>query len=242
MLRFIFAQNGRRAASACLTALLALTMAPARADEPLLVLEQKIPLGKVSGRIDHLAIDVDRQRLFVAELGNNSVGIVDLNAGRLVRNLDGIRKPHGVAYVKSTDTLYVSSAGDGSVQLFQGPDLVAAGRIELGDDADNIRVDETGNKVFVGYGSGALAVIDPARRARIADIPLPAHPEGFQLAQSGALIFINLPDVRQIAMVDTREAKVRVTWAINDRQQNFPMAIDEDRERVLVGFRSPATV
>src|SRR5947209_19833937 len=135
MLRFIFAQNGRRAASVCLTALLACTAAPGRADEPLLVLEQKIPLGKVSGRIDNLAIDLDRQRLFVAELGNSSVGIVDLHTGRLLRNLDGFSKPQGVAYVKSTDTLYVSNAGDGSVQLFQGPDLVPAGRIELGDDA-----------------------------------------------------------------------------------------------------------
>jgi hypothetical protein len=96
--------------------------------------------------------------------------------------------------------------------------------------------------VFVGYGRGALAVIDPARRAKIADIPLPAHPEGFQITNSGAQIFVNLPDVRQIAMVDTAEAKVKVTWAINDRQSNFAMAIDEDRERVLVAFRNPATI
>src|SRR5262245_8495752 len=33
----------------------------------------KIPLGDVSGRIDHLAIDLARRRLFVAELGNDTV-------------------------------------------------------------------------------------------------------------------------------------------------------------------------
>jgi hypothetical protein len=240
MLRFMLPEAGRRAASACLTILLAATAAPANADEPLLVLEQKIPLGKVNGRIDHLAIDLDRQRLFVAELGNNSVGIVDLHSGRLMRNLDGFRKPQGVAYVKSTDTLYVSNAGDGSVQLFQGPDLVPAGRIELGEDADNIRVDAKNDRIFVGYGSGALAVIDPLRRAKIANIPLPAHPEGFQLVESGAQIFVNLPDVRQIASVDTRQGAVRVTWAINGGEGNFPMAIDEGAQRVLVAFRRPA--
>src|SRR5947209_5919587 len=159
MLRFMLPERGRRAASACLPLLLAFTAAPAYADEPLLVLEQKIPLGKVGGRIDHLAVDIDRQRLFVAELGNNSVGIVDLHSGRLMRNLDGLKKPQGVAYVKSTDTLYVSNAGDGSVHLFQGPDLVPGGRIDLGDDADNIRVDAKNDRVFVGYGGGALAVI-----------------------------------------------------------------------------------
>jgi hypothetical protein len=215
--------------------------APATAEPPVpLVLEQKIPLGKVSGRIDHLALDLERHRLFVAELGNNSVGVVDLDAGRLVRNLSGFKRPQGVAYVKSTDTLYVSNAGDGSVQLFQGPDLVAAGRIDLGDDADNIRVDQNGNKVFVGYGGGALAIIDPSRRAKVADIALPAHPESFQLTGSGEQIFVNLPDVRQIAAVDINEGKVRVAWAINDARDNFPMAMDENRQRVLVMFRNPA--
>jgi hypothetical protein len=234
--------NARRAASIIGLALLsALAAAGADAGEPaLLVLEQKIPLGKVSGRIDHLAIDPERHRLFVAELGNNSVGVVDLDAGRLLRNLSGLKKPQGVAYVKSTDTLYVANAGDGSLQLFQGPDLIPAGRIELGDDADNIRVDQAGNKVFVGYGRGALAIIDPSRRAKVADVSLPAHPESFQLTASGEQIFVNLPEARQIAAVDTHEGEVRVAWAMNDAQDNFAMAIDENRQRVLVLFRNPA--
>ena len=47
-----------------------------------LILEAKIPLGDVSGRIDHLSIDVKRQRLLVAELGNDSLGVVDLARGK----------------------------------------------------------------------------------------------------------------------------------------------------------------
>src|ERR1700759_3983420 len=101
-----------------------LSAATAGAADPALVLEGKIPLGKVSGRIDHLAVDLERQRLFVAELGNNSVGVVDLKSGTVTRNLAGLKKPQGVAYVKSTDTLYVANGGDGAVELFQGPDLV----------------------------------------------------------------------------------------------------------------------
>jgi hypothetical protein len=242
MSRFILQRSARRAASVmCVAALAALAGTPAQAgDQPLLVLEQKIPLGRVSGRIDHLSVDVGRQRLFVAELGNNSVAVVDLRAGSLMRTLGGLKKPQGVTHVKSTDTLYVANAGDGSVQLFQGPDLVAAGRIELGEDADNIRVDENSGKVFIGYGRGALTIIDSSRRAKVADIPLPAHPESFQLTASGEQIFINLPEARQIAAVDTHEGKVRVAWAMNDAQDNFAMALDENRQRVLVMFRNPA--
>jgi YVTN family beta-propeller protein len=108
----------------------------------------------VSGRIDHFAIDLERRRLFVAELGNNSVGVIDLNKGEVIRNVTGLKEPQGVAYVKSTDTLFVANAGDGSVRLFKGAEL--AGRMELGEGADNIRVDNNDSKVFIGYGAGAV--------------------------------------------------------------------------------------
>src|SRR5471032_1018160 len=83
------------------------------ADLPPLVLEAKIALGNVSGRIDHLAVDLGRQRLFVAELGNNSVGVVDLKERKLLRRLTELKEPQGMGYVASTDTLYVANAGDG---------------------------------------------------------------------------------------------------------------------------------
>ena len=127
-----------------------------------LVLEAKIPLGQVSGRIDHLGIDLKRQRLFVAELGNNSLGVVDLAAGKVLRTITGLSEPQGVAYVPFADSVFVANAGDGSVHVLRGDDLAPIGRIELGEDADNVRVDAQRNRVLVGYGNGALAVIDPA--------------------------------------------------------------------------------
>src|SRR6267378_5319717 len=117
-----------------------------------LVLEAKIPLGEVSGRIDHLAIDVKRQRLFVAELGNDTLGVVDLAAGKVPRPVGSLKEPQGVAYVDFADSIYVANAGDGSVRVLRGDDLAPIGRIELGDDADNVRVNAPRNRVLVGYG------------------------------------------------------------------------------------------
>jgi hypothetical protein len=104
-----------------------------------LILEAKIPLGQVSGRIDHLGIDVKRQRLLVAELGNNSLGVVDLAAGKVMRRIADLSE--GVAYVPFSDSVFVANARDGSVRVLRAEDLAPIGRIELGDDADNVRVD-----------------------------------------------------------------------------------------------------
>src|SRR5437660_906487 len=209
------------------------------AEAAALQLDAKIPLGNVSGRIDHMAVDLARQRLFVAELGNNSIGIVDLKARRLIRNIDGLKEPQGVAYVPSTDTLYVASAGDGSVRLFTGPDHAVAGQLDLQDDADNIRVDSAANRLFVGYGSGGLAVIDIATSRKVADIPLSVHPEGFQLDPGGPNIFVNVPKAQGIAVVDRQSGKQTASWPMTIAGGNFPMALDKEAGHVLTAFRTP---
>jgi YVTN family beta-propeller protein len=203
-----------------------------------LVLESKIPLGEVNGRIDHLGIDLKRQRLFVAELGNNSVGVVDLADGRVLRTIPGMSEPQGVAYVPFADSVYAANGGDGSVRVLRGDDLAPIARIELGSDADNVRVDGQRNRVLVGYGKGALAVIDPAARTKAADIPLKAHPEGFQIDETGTRAFVNVPDAREIQVVELAAATNR-SLPMRGAGANFPMAIDGEAHRILVVFRSP---
>ena len=214
--------------------------ATTQGESPALKLEAKIPIGNVSGRIDHMAIDVARQRLFVAELGNNTVGVVDLNSRSVIRTLDGLKEPQGVAYLPSADNLYVANGGDGSVRLFRGPDYKASGQIDLGDDADNIRLDIPANRIVVGYGSGGLAVIDATSSRRIADIPLSVHPEGFQLDAGSNRILVNLPRAQAIAVVDGQLSKQIATWPTKIAGGNFPMALDQGARHALVAFRSPA--
>ena len=211
--------------------------AVAQTAESPLVLETKIPLGDVSGRIDHLGIDVQRRRLFVAELGNDSLGVVDLASGK-VRSITGFSEPQGVAYVASADSVYVANGGDGSVRVLRGDNLAPIGHIELGDDADNVRVDASRNRVLVGYGNGAIAVIDPATRTKIADIRLKGHPESFRLDPTGARIFVNVPDARAIEVADLAAGTSR-SLPTPGAGSNFPMAIDRDAHRVLAVFRSP---
>jgi YVTN family beta-propeller protein len=203
-------------------------------------LETKIPLGDVRGQIDHMAIDLTRQRLFVAELGNDSVGIVDLANRKVIGRIPGLKEPQGVGYEPSTDMLYVANAGDGSVRLFDGNDYKPVGRIELGSDADNIRIDGASHRVFIGYGSGALAIIDPTTRSKVGDIPLKAHPEAFQIDPDSSQIFVNVPEDHGIAVVDRSSQKQTGKWPTPDRGANFPMALNPVHREVLVIFRAPA--
>jgi DNA-binding beta-propeller fold protein YncE len=128
--------TSRRGFSAVLLAALGtISFAKAAAGEgaevPPLKLEAKIPLVDIRGRIDHMAVDLARQRLFVAALGQDSLAVVDLQAQRLDRIIPDLREPQGVGFDPATDTLYVASAGDGSVRLFKGSDLSPGGGSSL---------------------------------------------------------------------------------------------------------------
>jgi YVTN family beta-propeller protein len=197
-------------------------------------------LGDVSGRIDHLAVDLQGRRLFVAELGNDTVGVIDLEQHRVLQRISGLREPQGVAYVPASATLVIANAKDGAVNFFSGSPLAPVGRVKLKDDADNIRVLPDGRGVAVGYGSGGLAIIDAAERALRSDVPLAEHPEGFQIDPKTNRVFVNVPDAREIAVVDLTQSRQVASWKVATARSNFPLAWLPGHGEVAAVFRSPA--
>jgi len=228
--------------SAGIVAAFACTAAFAAQESPL-VEESTITLANVSGRIDHLAVDLARKHLFVAELGNNTVEAIDLTAQKIIHRIAGLDEPQGVAYLPQPDLIVVANGGDGAVRFYSGADFSPRGVVALGSDADNVRVDPRNGHVIVGYGSGnrgGLAVIDPIKPAKLADIPLPGHPESFRISLSAGRIFVNVPSARQIISVDLAGAKPVANWKQAGLQANFPLFLDEADHAVIVVFRSPA--
>lgn len=223
---------------------LGLPMASAGATEAKarLILERSIPLENVSGRIDHMAVDSAGKRLFIAELGNNSVDVIDLQRGKVVGRINGLKEPQGVVYIPDQDLIIVTSAKDGSVRFFRAANLSPLGPIRLGDDADNIRIDATTGHVLVGYGSGALAVIDATRQTQIADIKLAGHPESFQIDPNTNRAFVNVPDDNKIVVIDLQSRKQSAAWKAPSLRSNFPMALADAGGPLAVVFRSPAAL
>ncbi len=207
---------------------------------PPLVLEATILLPHTGGRIDHMAVDLRRGRLFVAELGNGTLDVIDIAGRRVVQRVSGFKDPQGVGYSPAADVISVASAGDGSVRLFRGEDLSPTGVIELGDDADNVRVDSRSGQVFVGYGKGGLAVVDPVSRSVVSRTKLPAHPEGFELDPAGHRAYVNVPDAHEIAVVDLEAGRQTATWQVPGLRASYPMALDENQGLLATAFWDPA--
>jgi DNA-binding beta-propeller fold protein YncE len=213
-------------------------LASAQAAQPLRS-EKSIEMPDVQGRIDHLSVDVKGHRLFVSALGNNTLEVLDVSAGKRVKTIGQLKEPQGVLYVPETDRIYVANGDDGTVRIFDGSSYTLLKTLNYGDDADNVRYDVGRKRIYVGYGSGGLGEMDGAGN-KVADIKLDAHPESFQLETNSPRIYVNLPNSRKIAVVDREKHAVVATWKTGLAFENYPMALDESDHRLFVVTRMPA--
>jgi DNA-binding beta-propeller fold protein YncE len=198
-----------------------------------------IEMPAVKGRIDHFGIDAKGKRLFVAALGNDTLEVIDLGAGRRERSLRGFGEPQDVLHVPETNRVFVANGSANRLDVLEGTSLAVVKRIDGLEDADNLRYDAVGRKVYVGYGKGELRALDPETGESAGDIRLPGHPESFQLERRGARIFVNVPTAHRVAVVDRAKHTLVAAWEVRGAAANFPMALDEAGHRLFVGARIP---
>jgi DNA-binding beta-propeller fold protein YncE len=212
------------------------------AEKPTLELVQTIPLKGPPGRLDHLALNAENGRLFVANMANSSLDVVDLKTAKLIKQISGQHKIQGIAYAPDLNRIFVGNGEDGVCNVFDGKDFALVKAIRL-EDADNVRLDPSKSRVYVTHAEKSLAVIDAKSLEIIADIKLPGDPEAFQLETGRPRLYLNIPSPSQVVAVDTDEHKVVASYPLRKAGANYPLALDEANHRILIGCRNkPAMV
>jgi len=208
----------------------------------LLTLQKEITLPNVKGRIDHIDVNLKDQVAYVSALGDNMLEVVDLKSGKVTGSITGLDEPQGVAYIEKHMELLVANGGTGECGFYNSLTLKKTGSIKLADDADDVRYDAAEDKIYVGYGSGGIAIISAASHKLIGNITVPAHPESFQLDTKTNKLWVNLPGSGMIGVADLTQLKLIAKWSKLLPRANFPMAYDEMQHRIIVGYRVPAKV
>jgi DNA-binding beta-propeller fold protein YncE len=203
-------------------------------------LRQTIALPGVEGRIDHLAVDAAGDRLFVCALGNNTVEIIDLHKSERIHSMTGLGAPQGIAYMPELDRLFVANDRGGICKIYDAKSFEIVGELNFKDDADNVRYDSAAKRIYVGFGSGGIAVVNAPDAKQIGSIKLSGHPEAFELEKSAKRIFVNVPNSRHVAVIDRDKGEVVATWKTDLAFGNFPMGLDEANHRLFIGCRIPS--
>jgi DNA-binding beta-propeller fold protein YncE len=202
---------------------------------------QTIPLTGAPGRLDHMAIDTKGDRLFVANLSNNSLDVIDLKAGKLVKRIAHQQKIQGVAYTPDEDRIFVGNGVDDVCNVFDGRTYKLAQSIKL-KDADNVRYDARTRQVYVCHADSALSVIDAKTLEVKATVKLPGPPEAFQLHPTEPRLYINSLRPSQIAVIDTQKNTVIDRFPLKLAEANYPLALDARGGRIFVGCRKKPSI
>src|SRR4051812_28577025 len=130
------------------------------AETPALELTQTIVLKGKAGKLDHLALDAKRERLFLANTTNGTLDVVDLKQGKLLKQVKGQTGIQGIAYAGDLDRVFVGLGGGGLCNVFGGEDYKPLKTIKFSGDSDNVRYDPASHLTFVAHDEKALGIID----------------------------------------------------------------------------------
>ncbi len=225
----------------------------AQENQPL-KLVQTIPLHGVIGRLDHMGVDVEQKRLFIAAVDNNTLEVVDLTGGKLIKSLAGFKDTQDALFLGGDfNKLYVSSL-DGHVRVFQGETFRLVQDFKIEPDPNRLFYDPAGGLIYFGYGGqnagfdayGRVGILQPKRGAgydqlvadMIAPTPRPGHLAEIAMDDNGILLICD-SRADLIYQFDTRKRELIKTWpARGDGAAD--MALDRIRHRLFVGTRIPA--
>jgi DNA-binding beta-propeller fold protein YncE len=225
-----------------LTGIVLAGLAPAADLAPSMELVQTIVSKGKAGKLDHLALDAKRDRLFLANTSNGSLDVFDLKAGKLLRQVTGQTGIAGVSYAPDLDRVFVG-LGTGQVcNVFAGENYAIQKTVKFPGDCDNVRYDAASNQVFVAHDEKMLGVIDAKTYAMKGEIKLPGAAEGFQVVSGQPKLFLVVPSPSQLVTIDTNERKVTGNYPIKAAANGHPLAIDEANKRVFVGCRQEPMV
>ncbi len=208
------------------------------ADAPALQLTKTVPLtGPAGKRLDHLALDSKRDRLFVANQGNNSLDVIDLKQGKVLKSIPDQAEIQGVLYVPTVDRVF-ATLGKGSCNVFDGDSFKPLKSVKI-PDADNLRHDPRTGLVYVTQSGKKLAILDAKSLDTKGEIALPAAPESFVLEKDRPRMYLNVPAPRQVLVIDTDKRTVLKKYELPEAG-NYPIALDEPNHRLFVGCRKEA--
>ena len=206
---------------------------PAKPDYAII---KRIPLAG-DGGWDCCRLDDAGNRLFVSH--ENQVQVVDVATGKLVGTIAGTKGVHDIAIAGDLKKAFISNGKDSSVTIIDVTTLAVLNKITVtGSDPDAIVYDPFSHCVFSFNGkSDNATVIDAKTDKVIATVLLGGAPE-FAVSNGAGLLFVNLEDKDEVAVIDTKSMKIERRWPVAPASKPCAMAIDVKTNRLFIGCRS----
>lgn len=190
----------------------------------------KFPLGG-DGGWDYLTVDTAHARVFVTR--SDRVMVVDQASGKILGEIPGLQRGHGVALDYANNHGFATSGADSTVVMFDLGTLAVLKRTTAAIDADAVLYDPATKRVFSFNGdANSATVLDATTGDRVGTIPLGGKPE-FGVSDRLGHVYVNIEDKSEIVEIDPKAMTVRRRWSIAPCEDPTGLAIDVAHARLF---------
>ncbi len=193
------------------------------------------------GGWDYVTVDSQTHRLYVTR--STHTQILDGDSGKVLGDVPGQERSHGVAIVPKLNRGFVTDGGgSGSIVVFDLTSYAVLGKIPTVPDSDGIIYDPKLDKVLAVSGDGGVLMtfspdIDP-KSGKVDQITLGGAPE-FLASDGSGKVYINLEDKDVVAVVDLKSKSVVARWPVAPGGHPVGMSMDAKSHRLFIGCRNP---
>src|SRR5216684_1318056 len=217
---------------------------------------QSIPLPNVEGYFDHMAVDINGQRLFVPGEHQRTIEVIDLRAGKVIHTITGFGgDPRKTIYLPQTNEIWVDD-GDATCKAFSGDTYELVKNIPLTGhdlDKDSRRVPDNGvydpatGLFYLGDRAdglkkegikGSVEIVDLKGGKYVGSIEVDGlNPAGLALDPKSPKLYVVTGDTSNVVVIDREQRKVLATWPITGGAEPHAVAFDGAHHRLLIGSR-----
>lgn len=221
--------------------MLAVGLLPAVAQTPNWKVLKTFHLGGEGGW-DYVTVDAPNHRLFVTRATHTMV--VDTNTGKVLGDIPGQIRSHGVAIVPRLNRGFITDGGgSGAILIFDLKTYAVLGKIPTVPDSDGIIYDAKLNRVLAVSGDGGVLMtlrpdVDPKNGKLESSIDLGGAPE-FLASDGTGKVYVNLENKDVVAVVDLSSRKVIARWPVTPGGHPVGLALDAKAHRLFIGCRNP---
>ena len=193
--------------------------------------------GSTREYFDYITVDSAARRVYLSH--GTEIKVIDADTGRLIGNITGLKKDHGVAIASEFGRGFITDGAEGKVIIFDLNTLQVTGEAKADSDADSVVYDSFSKRVFAQNGDpNSSTVIDARSGAVVGTIKLGGAPE-FAVADGKGTVFVNLEDKSEIVAIDSQALTIRSRWPVAPAGKPTALAMDLQHRRLFSAGRSP---
>lgn len=178
-----------------------------------------------NGKWDYIKADEKSARLFVSHF--DRVHVIDTKTNQEIKSINNLQGVHGIALAPEFNKGFITNGKDNTIFVFDYTTLDSLTTIKAaGEKPDAILYDPSSKTVWAFCGNTNNATVIDAATSRVVKTVAVGEVPEFAVTNNKGLIYNNLEDGNEVAVINTAKQKTIKTFALHDKAAPTGLAID----------------